>query len=120
MSASGESGWSLKWMIAILMLAIVALGWAFAASDYATTVEGPPSSDDLPNTSYRAARGAFLGNALSQIPNVVQVVSHVFSNARWILYVFGGLEVGALLLGILASRIEEESAGSGSRYKRRK
>lgn len=120
MSGSGESGWSLKWMVVVLMLAIVALGWSFAASDYATKVDGTPPGDDLPNTSYRAARGAFLSNALTQIPNVVQVTSHVFSNARWILYIFGGLEVGALFLAIVASRIEGEAAGSGSRYKRRK
>jgi hypothetical protein len=121
MSASGEKSKSLPWMISVLMLAIAAMGWGFAASDYAIEVEGVRFGDGVSGAgSYRGARGAFFRNAFAQIPNAPQVISHTLSAARWVLYVFGGLEVGAVLLGIVAWRVERGFSEMENKYKKKK
>jgi hypothetical protein len=45
------------------------------------------------------------------------VISHTASKARWILYVFGGLEVGAVILAVVAMRVEKGLAEMGQQRK---
>ena len=119
MSDSGENK-SLRWMICVLMLAIAALGWGFAASDYAVAEEDFRLGDGVgpsPGLSYRRARGAFIRNAIEQIPKAPAVISHAWSKARWIFYVFGGLEIGAVILAVVAMRVEKGLAEMGQKRK---
>ncbi len=121
MSSTGEQGKSLPWMISILMLAIAGMGWGFAASAYAIKVEGVRFNAGVPGGgSYRGARGAFFRNAFDQIPNAPQVIAHTLSAERWVLYVFGGLEVGAVILGVVAWRVERGFSELENKYKKRK
>ena len=117
MSKSG-GGKSLTWMIATLMLAIAAIAWGLAASDYAVAVEGELPEDV--GLSYRRARGAFIGNAFEEIPNAPQVIAHTFSNARWIVYVFGGLELGAVIFGIAAWKLGRSFDDFDNRHKKKR
>jgi hypothetical protein len=107
-------------MICVLMLAIAALGWGFAASDYAVAEEDFRLGDGVgasPGLSYRRARGAFIRNAIEQIPKAPAVISHTWSKARWIFYVFGGLEIGAVILAVVAMRVEKGLAEMGQKRK---
>jgi len=111
---------SLPWMIGTLMVAILALGWAFAAAEYARDVEdlrpggeGDPSDATL---SRRRARGAFFGNAISQLPNAAKVITHVLAHSRWVMYVFGGLEAFAAAFGIYAWRLGRQLAEMDNRH----
>ena len=122
MTSSGGNK-SLRWMICVLMLAIAGVGWGVAASDYAVAEEDFAfGKDDGPTSlSPRRMRGRFLGNAIDQIPNAGSVISHAFSRARWIVYVFGGLELGAVCFGFIGWWLERSFAAEvDRRHKKRR
>lgn len=119
MSDAGENK-SLTWMISVLMLAILALGWAFAASAYATANDTYlPDGVPAGSAGYRRGRGRFISNAFEQLPNAPQVLSYTLSSARWVLYVTGGLEVGAVLLGVVGWQLQRRFDAMDNKYKKK-
>jgi hypothetical protein len=111
---------SLPWMIGSLMAAILALGWAFAAAEYSRDVEDlRPGGEGDPlgatSSTRRIARSAFFRNAIVQLPNVGTVIRHVLVQSRWVVYVFGGLEVVAALFGVYAWRLGRQFAEMDNR-----
>ncbi|HLJ12661.1 MAG TPA: hypothetical protein VKU82_15810 [Planctomycetaceae bacterium] len=113
----------MRWMICVLMLAIAGVGWAVAASDYAVAEEDFAFGKENGPTSLspRRMRGRIFGNAIDQIPNAGLVISHAFSKARWIVYVFGGLELGAVCFGFIGWRLQRSfDAEADHRHKRKR
>jgi hypothetical protein len=116
---------SLPWMIGTLMAAILALGWGFAAAEYARDVEdlrpgGEGEALGTTSSTRRVARGAFIANAVAQLPNAVAVVTHVFAQSRWVMYVFGGLEAVAAAFGFYAWRLGRQFAEMDNRHTKKR
>lgn len=110
----------------MLMLAIAAFGWAFAAAAYAHDVEGwrqestnltAPDEDGIQydqrfeqggelRRQSRASWMDFIWNAVRQVPNVISVISFNFQHRLWLVILFACLEGGALGLGYAMSKID--------------
>lgn len=123
---SQDEGTSTTAVIAMLMLAIAAFGWAFAAAAYAHDVEGwrqestnltAPDEDGIQydqrfeqggelRRQSRASWMDFIWNAVRQVPNVISVISFNFQHRLWLVILFACLEGGALGLGYAMSKID--------------
>ncbi|HCO26171.1 MAG: hypothetical protein CME31_21250 [Gimesia sp.] len=111
----------------MLMLAIAAFGWAFAAAAYAHEKEGwRQESSNLTETDrygvqydkrfeeagnfrrqFRASWKDFIWNAIRQIPNAVSVISFNFQHRLWLVILFAVLEGGAVGLGYIMEKVGE-------------
>lgn len=123
---SQDEGTSTTTVIGMLMLAIAAFGWAFAAAAYAHETEGwrqgstsltEPDQDGVQyderfeqggglRRQSRASWMDFIWNAVRQVPNVISVISFNFQHRLWLVILFAVLEVGALGLGYVMSKID--------------
>lgn len=112
--SDSEGGKSLPWMVGALMAAILALGWGFAAAEYARDVENlypvARGGRSHPTDFMDWALATFFENAIEQLPNAGAVFSHVATQSRWVLFVFGGLEAAAVVFGLYAWRLGRQFA----------
>lgn len=107
-----KSEQSILWVVAMLMLAIAAFGWAFAAAGYAHAEQGWGSG------AGRRAMGAFIGNAFRQLPNVAAVIGFTFSKRLWLAILVIVLELLAVLAGVGMKKLEKDwSKPPKRRYK---
>lgn len=113
-----ESGKSLNWIIAVLMIAIATFGWGFLAGSYTGSQSSGLSgmtAEERQNMDVRGlgearreAKGAFVANAIAQLPNLPSVISWHFSNRIWLPILILLLEVGALVGGFGMKRLEKQ------------
>ncbi len=113
-----ESEKSLNWVIGAVMVLIAAFGWGFLAGSYSgaqRTGISEMSAGELQSLDTRGlgearreAKGAFIANAIDQLPNMPAVISWHFSNRIWLPILILMLEVGVVLGGIGAKRLEKQ------------
>ncbi|MCH9724573.1 MAG: hypothetical protein K0U86_06680 [Planctomycetes bacterium] len=126
-----DEGTSTTKVIAMLMVAIALVGWAFAAAAYAHVEEGwrmnqadrvseegeASDTDEIgqddrfeDGISYRRESRSsfrdFIWNAIRQIPNVFSVVAFNFQHRLWLVILIAVLEGGALFLGYVMGKID--------------
>lgn len=104
-----EENKSVGWVVGMLALAVVIVGWAFLAADY--------FQNDPPEGQRKVG---FWMNAIQQLPNFPKVMSHALANRRWLLVLIGGLEVGVVVLGLVLKTIERELDGRPKSAARRR
>jgi hypothetical protein len=100
--SENKSEHSILTVVVLLMLAIAAFGWAFAAASYAHAEENWGSG------AGRRSMGAFVGNAFKQLPNMPQVIAFTFSKRLWLAIVFLVLEGLAILAGLGMKKLEND------------
>ena len=127
--AAGEK--SVVWVIAMLMLFIAVLGWAFAAAQYAHGVESWRANPVENSGATRPLRriaiyqmtasslGDFVGNAFKQIPNLAAVASYNFRERLWLPLTVLTLEVLLVVVGFKMHALDRELS-SVPRTKKRK
>jgi hypothetical protein len=116
-----EENQSILWVMGMLMLAILALGWGVMANSYVQAqepsfseaaeqgIEREGSGGILPPTARGAARRSmaeFVTNAIGQLNNLGTVVMWHFSNRVWIPIVILVLEVAAVCGAVALKRVE--------------
>ena len=121
MTAKNSTGKSLRWMISMLLLAVVGMGWGFAAAFYASdelSYRARPSDYAVgsPRLAGREGVGAFLFNAIAQIPEAPQVLSYTVRKRFWLPVVVCLLVGGVLLLGAWAKRLESQFAREDRKF----
>jgi hypothetical protein len=101
--AEEEASQPVGQVVALLMVAIAALAWAFCAAAYAHEADGWKSGADR-----EEALLAFASNAVFQIPNVFRVIGFILTKRLWLAGIFLGLECVAVYLGFKMRSLERE------------
>jgi hypothetical protein len=110
-SETDDQNKSVGWVGAVLALTVAYFGWGFLAWDY-HPMRGVSGG--------RNTYGAFLANAITQLPNFARVVRHGLENRLWLLIVIGVAEVGVLILWLLMRKLDRELWGEPRRRSRRR
>jgi hypothetical protein len=119
---------------AAVFMVLAAIGWAFLAGSYAgahaprmsdiTSADLEAGVDDHRSTrvtpSRRLAVIEFVGNAVTQLPNLPGVVSWHFQNRLWLPVIFIVLEAGVIAGGFWMRRLERDFAGPAPSRRRPK
>ncbi len=112
---------SVNWVIAMVMIVIAVVGWGFMASGYAHHAGWRSSETDLlrraSSATNKAAIAQFLLIAVTQIPNVVEVIGFNVTNRIWLPAGIIGVELLALLGGHGMKQVEKSLNEPPSRRK---
>jgi hypothetical protein len=101
-----SSGISLRLMITLVFAVLIFVLWGFACSMF-DVAEGNRWVRE--GGSVRgAAVAAFVSNAIEYIPKLPQVVSFVFRERLWYVFVVIGVLGVAILFAILAKRVQRQ------------
>ncbi|MCG6155487.1 hypothetical protein [Rubinisphaera margarita] len=119
-----ESGLSLTWVVASVMVIIAAFGWCSLAGSYveahAPTVTDEPADTQETRrvritrvhvaTLWAKSVALFGYRGLHQLPNAPAVISWHFSKRLWLPTVFIVLEIVALASGFVFKHVERQLA----------
>jgi hypothetical protein len=111
--------WSLSKTCIALAFAWAAIVWGLAANAYhvfEARAAGVPVTSG--RTSLWSLIGVFLSQAIGQLSNAGQVISHTITNVIWIPGVLVVGEVGVLVLWLVMSRLERQLAADDRRRNR--
>ena len=100
---------SIGWVITMVMILIGVVGWCFLASFYIIDGEATSSIEVAPRRpSGFASAGVvqFLLNGVTQLPNIVSVLTYGFTKKLWLLITVGVLEVLAIISGRQMKKLE--------------
>ena len=109
-----ESGNSITVIVLLVMVVIAGFGWGFLAGSY-TGAHAPAYSERSPDElgeppehfSKRNSQRRFFANAIEQLPNMPTVIWWNFSHRLWLPLLIGGLEVAAVIGGLVLKKVEK-------------
>jgi hypothetical protein len=115
-----SGGLSLRWLIAAVFALLIFVLWGFACAMF-DVAEGNRWVPEGVATRGAAVR-AFVSNAIEYIPSLPQVVSFVFRERLWYVFVITAVLGAATLFAIVLKRVQRhldepprKGARSGSR-----